>query len=63
MRTPEITLDALQREMERAMRTPDRKSGASYVHLDTRVLQWMLDDLRALKLQELEAEAHKTGVF
>ena len=63
MRTPEITLDALQREMERAMRTPDRKSGASFVQLDTRVLQWILDDLRALRLQELEAEAHKTGVF
>jgi len=45
------------------MRTPDRKSGASFVQLDTRVLQWILDDLRAMALSEAEAEAHKTGVF
>lgn len=34
------------------MKTPDRKSGASFVNIDTRVLTWLLDDARALKLME-----------
>lgn len=51
-RTPEITINALQAEVERAMKTPDRKSGASFVNIDTRVLTWLLDDARALKLME-----------
>ena len=51
-RTPEITINALQGEIERAMKTPDRKTGASFVNIDTRVLTWLLDDARALKLME-----------
>jgi hypothetical protein len=58
MKTPLHTLDGLEQEIARAPEhtekpiNPRFKTGARFLNLDTRVIQWLVDDAR--KLAKLE---------
>jgi len=44
--TPPHTVDELEKSIKRA--APEKKTGAAFVNIDTRVLAWLIADARSL---------------